>query len=275
MKRLSFILAILICSAFVYADVIYLKNGRSFDGEIIEETDTTVTIKENLGKYGFATSRYDKTAIERIERTSKGEKAQTERADKVATKQYKIVKEESTTHKAVVGKLSSYSSKELEKLPTVIRKEYRIVVPEGLSQTDIKNTVKNMIDKQLEENKDIDEMMIFVYDDERDAGGMYTVGRAVWGVDGKFGNVTPEIAKTNDKSKHKITFHIKTKERTSSNKPTDRELKIYYAHHKALWEDVTVPEKVVASRTGKKFGITPEEVDRIYTKVSIWKLKRK
>ena len=184
---------------------------------------------------------------------------------------YKIVKEESSKYKALTDKLSSYTSQELEKLPLVVRREYRVVVPEGLPEGDIKNVVKNIIDNKLRGNNDIDEMIIFIYDDERDADSFYTVGKAVWAVNGKLGNVTPYIASSNDKSKHSISFHIKDRE-TISGKPTDRELEIYYAHHKALWKDATIPEDVVASNTAKKFGITPDEVDRIYKKVTIWKL---
>ncbi len=49
MKKIAFIIIFLISSTFLYADTIYLKDGRSFDGEITEETDEIVRIREKVG----------------------------------------------------------------------------------------------------------------------------------------------------------------------------------------------------------------------------------
>jgi len=187
--------------------------------------------------------------------------------------EYRIVKEEASTYKAVVKNLSSYSSEELEKLPIVIRKEYKVVVPEGLSEAQVKSVTREIIRRKLKSDNDIDEMIIFLYDDERDTGSFYTVGKAVWAVNGKLGEITPQIAKDNVKRKHKISFDIKPK-KLASDKPTERELEIYYAHYKALWQYDSSPEGAVAEHTAGKFGITAEEVDRIYKRVSVWKLGR-
>ena len=185
-----------------------------------------------------------------------------------------IVKEETNNYRAIISNLSSYSSEEIMKLPIVVRKEYKVVVPGGLSKADVKNVVKDIINEELKKDINIDEMIIFIYDDKRDADSFYTVGKAIWAVGGKLGNITPQIAKSNNKDKHSISFHIKTKG-VSSNKPTDRELKIYHAYNKALWKDVSVSESVVASQMAKKFGITSKEADRIFNKVSIWKIRGK
>ena len=204
----------------------------------------------------------------------RGEKKQLEKVEKVSTGKYEIVKEKTTTRKVFVGSVFKYSAEDLEIVPIAVRKEYRVVIPEGLSKADVENVVKEIVNKQSGENKDIDEMIILIYDDKKDAGGGYTVGKAIWGAWGELGEIHPYDARFNGRSNHKITFDIRP-QNVSSDRPTDRELEIYYAHHKTLWENATIPEKVVASKTAKIFDITPEEVDKIYAKVSIWKLKRK
>jgi hypothetical protein len=212
--KIKILLLIMALSCFIapslYADVIYLKNGNRVVGEIVEETDEAITVREAVGSYGFAEMDYKKADIERIEKTSATKK---KRVKGTNIKEYRIVGEETTAHKAITGDLSSYSAQELEKLPLVKRKEYRVVVPEGLSKAEVKSVVKKIISDELEKDEDIDEMIIFLYDDERDIEGRYTIARAIWAVNGGFGNTTPQIAKSNDKSRHKTTLDIRTPER--------------------------------------------------------------
>ncbi len=63
-------------STFLHADTIYLKDGRSFEGEITQETNEMVTLKENVGGTDFIESSYKKSDIQQIETSDlKEEKA--------------------------------------------------------------------------------------------------------------------------------------------------------------------------------------------------------
>lgn len=103
MKNLLFILIFLTHSVFLYADTIYLKNGRVIEGEIVKETDETVTIKQSFGKYGSSTSKYKKSDIERIEKKEKVEKDKSIAKEKPKQKRPRQarVKEESYGYKGV------------------------------------------------------------------------------------------------------------------------------------------------------------------------------
>ena len=67
--QILLIIVLLFCPILSLADVIYLKDGRSFKGEVISETDEIVKVKERFGS-GSVESDYLKSNIERIERQS-------------------------------------------------------------------------------------------------------------------------------------------------------------------------------------------------------------
>ncbi|MBN1353771.1 MAG: hypothetical protein JW994_03775 [Candidatus Omnitrophica bacterium] len=238
----------------LYADIIYLKNGQSFEGEIIEQTDEILTVKEAL-EYGFSVSEFNKSDIDHIERT--------------ASKKDRIAKENFNNYASIIGGPFAYFKKKIKKPHYVLRSEYRIAVPKNASKTEIERIVREIVKKRSEQNKDIDEIIIYIYDDEQALGEAYTVGRAIWGIDGEFGKVTPELALSNDKSKHRISFDIDVGS-AEIVRPDDRDLEIYYFYHKALWEDKRSPEQVISSKTAKKFGISIEELKRINQKVERW-----
>ena len=63
---LSFVfLAAFSTCAVSYADIVMLKNGRSLEGEIIEESGTTMTLRTKIGKVVF--KRADVASEERRE----------------------------------------------------------------------------------------------------------------------------------------------------------------------------------------------------------------
>jgi type II secretion system protein G len=52
----------------LWADTLYLKDGRIVHGEVISETDEVVSVKEPVGTSGYAEARYPTSQVERIER---------------------------------------------------------------------------------------------------------------------------------------------------------------------------------------------------------------
>jgi len=187
---------------------------------------------------------------------------------------YKVAHKEIKEYRAIVKKLSSYTSMELAKLPYVIRQECRIVVPEGLSEAQIKKIAEDVVSNELYEDNEIDEMIIFIYDNESDVSGAYTIGKAIWGIDGELGNISPQIAENNDKSMHKVTFDIK---KTKSKNLSERELMMARTLDKALWDtadnNLDTDEEVIVAKIADKFGISVEELDEIYVKFMEWKFR--
>lgn len=104
---------------------------------------------------------------------------------------YDIAALEDVSIKAIGGSLSRASVAEVRHAPTNVRKRVRIVVEPGLSQAQYAATIEQAIRDLTEKHRDIDEIVLFVYDDAGDVDGAYTVARAVWASHG--GADTPTI----------------------------------------------------------------------------------
>ena len=196
-------------------------------------------------------------------------------ANNMPIKPYTIVTSEDLSMKALTKNLSQYSTSELKSLPVNVRKEYRIVVPSDISREELKATMKHLVAQETKKNSDIDTIVIFAYDRKEDSGSVYTFGKMEWCPYGNWGGVTPVIASSNDRSSYKYIFDIAEKvgNISTSNMPTKEEYKIYDALEKALWDDPNADEKIAERKVAKEFGISEEELNKIYLKVMVYKMK--
>lgn len=139
--------------------------------------------------------------------TTPTESVEEKRADPVA---YKIVSQDESSTKAMGGRsLSNYSGSEMSRLPVNKKIVYRVVVSPDIKPEEVRPTMEKIITDVRAGDQDIDEIGIFMYSDESLTGGAWDIASAVWGVGGKFGGITPEIARSNVRSGYSIT--IKTK----------------------------------------------------------------
>jgi hypothetical protein len=65
-----FLAAALALAQILRADSVYLKDGYLVEGEILEETDDSVTVRQVFRKGGSLISTYKRSEIERIEKSS-------------------------------------------------------------------------------------------------------------------------------------------------------------------------------------------------------------
>lgn len=188
---------------------------------------------------------------------------------------YTIESRDLIKSKAIIKNVTDYSTKELEDLPYFQRLTLGIVVPFDLSQKSLINTMKSIVDKESKSNNDIDEILIFAYDDKKDltnGGGFYTFGKLFWGPNGKTGNVTPIIAESNIRTSYKFELDIKDKvgKISKSDLPTKRELDIY--NEIMAEENIGMDEDKLNKKVMKKFNIkTIKELDAIWLKVAAYK----
>lgn len=213
--------------------------------------------------------------------------------DSTLVRNYEIVKTEDISIKALDKPLSAYSTSEIENLPMNIRKEYRVVVPSDISKEELKSTLIQVVMDKTSEYLDIDEVAVFAYDRKEDADGIYTFGRGEWCPNGDWAGVTSTIASTNDRSSYQYNFDIKDKVGSidASDSPTEREFEIHDYYDARLLEetkklieaedagisykyaDQEELENAVRTEVANKYGISEEELDKIYIKVWTYKMK--
>ncbi|HZJ36566.1 MAG TPA: hypothetical protein VFD29_08080 [Gillisia sp.] len=185
---------------------------------------------------------------------------------------FTIEESEFSSAKAMTRKLSDYSTQELKDLPKFIRLTMSIVVPFDISKENLENTLKSIVSKKTEKDNDIDEIVIFAYDDKNDIGTGYTFGKLLWSPNAKTGNVTPEIAKNNIRTNYKFDIIIKDKVGNISkfDLPTKRELEIYNEIMSEKYWDMQEEESEPIIM--KKFKISRKELKDIWLKVAAHKL---
>ena len=213
--------------------------------------------------------------------------------DSTMVRNYEIVKTEDISIKALDKPLSAYSTSEIENLPMNIRKEYRVVVPSDISKEELKSTLIQVVMDKTSEHPDIDEVVVFAYDRKEDADSIYTFGRGEWCPNGDWAGVTSTIASTNDRSSYQYNFDIKDKVGSidASDRPTEREFEIHDYYDARLLEetkklieaedaglsykyaDQEELENAVRTEVANEYGISEEELDKIYIKVWTYKMK--
>lgn len=180
---------------------------------------------------------------------------------------------ESSSYKALVKNLSEYSTSELSNLPLVKRQVITIIVPSEISKEYLENTLKYIVAKRSKDDNDIDEIVIFVYDDNNDIGKIqYTYGKLVWAPNGKLGNVTPEIAENNIRDNYQFVIDIRDRvgKFKESDSPTKRELAIYNMIMDDKYADLS--DEQLDKLVMKKFNIkSKKELDEIFYKVANYK----
>lgn len=192
--------------------------------------------------------------------------------DSTKISSFTIEESKFTRTKASTRKLSDYSTQELKDLPGFIRLTMSIVVPFDISKENLENTLKSIVYKKTENNKDVDEIVIFAYDDKNDIGAGYTFGKLLWAPNAKTGNVTPEIAKNNKRANYGFDIIIKDKvgNISKSDLPTKRELEIYNEIMSEKYWDMQEEESEPIIM--KKFNISRKELKDIWLKVAAHKL---
>lgn len=174
----------------------------------------------------------------------------------------KKAEQEAVEYKIVEDGDTSYSN--------ITRKDLRIVLAPGVNEAQLKATLSKVVEDYTNQNKDVDGLVIFAYDREKDAEGGYTLGKATWAPNGKWS----EVENTDDRSNYQIVFEIRDKVTNpeGTQRPTDEEFAIYDAYQAEVegTELNEAYEDKVKAAIAKKFKKTAEEVQDSIFKVIFW-----
>lgn len=161
-----------------------------------------------LGCLGFLALIFIIVLIGNLRSCSKTEKFSFEKyIQKGKVKEYVMIDEQDISIKAMMKRFSDYTTEELEILPINIRKKYRVGVPSDITKEELKSTLAQVIKDKSLQNLDIDEIGVFAYGKVEDIKKGYLIGRAEWCPNGEWVNMTPKIAKDNNRNSYKIIYY--------------------------------------------------------------------
>jgi len=116
-------------------------------------------------------------------------------------KEYSIAGEKAIHYRE--GDFPDASAQNAQTLSLILKKELQVLVV-GPSQADIENIFKDIVNKQLKENRDIDEITASFYADTKAMAEGKSLAAGLWAAEGKLGVISPELEEKNDKGTHKI-----------------------------------------------------------------------
>jgi hypothetical protein len=183
---------------------------------------------------------------------------------------YEIIKSEDGSHKALGDKLlSEYSSQELNSLPLNKRISYSIVVSSKIKEAQVHPTIEKIITDLTTKDRDIDEIILFVYSDKELVGNPYDVATAVWGKDGSLGKVSAEIAKSNDRTGYQITIQVKEnlEEYLLQIGMSEEKFKLSEEERRQFYKELIATERQATIDADSKYpidkaGVTKEEITK-------------
>lgn len=189
--------------------------------------------------------------------------------------EYKILRTESNFEQPIlIEEFSKYTKKELQEMTPALEVDYDVLISPNISLVEFKATVKKIIKAGILENPDADEIVISVYERENSYDNPYST--IYWALNGDLGNVTPEIAKSNDRSNYKVNFLFINGlgKKRSDVAASDSERLIFYRYYEIWWSLPTVSfDKMKAKDenayeiTAKELNLPNEDVKKIVEKV--------
>jgi hypothetical protein len=85
---------------------------------------------------------------------------------------------------------------------------YRVTIPTDIKQLQIEPTLQKIVNDIISSEPELDQFTVFMYSDKAVVDGAYDVGRAVWAQGGEYGKITPELAKSNNRSGFTTTIDV-------------------------------------------------------------------
>lgn len=172
---------------------------------------------------------------------------------------YSIIKTEDMSRKAMGNRsLEDFTGSELENLPTNKKVKYFVVIDSVINQDTAKSTVNKIILDIVANDKDVDEIILWLYSDNNliDSGS-YDIGSVVFAPLGDLGNVNSEIALSNDKSSYKISYDIKInlEEYLNSRNEQEEKFGLNVEERKQIFKDIVSAQDKARAEANKKYPV--------------------
>ena len=124
-----------------------------------------------------------------------------------------------------------------------------------IKENQVEPTINKIISDITEGDNDIDEISLLLYSNKDLVGGVYDVGTATWAPSGELGNITPEIAKNNNRDNYKISFKIKEnlEEYLLQKDKSEDKLGLTEEKRRLIYKELANAEEKAINEAGKMF----------------------
>ena len=172
---------------------------------------------------------------------------------------YSIIKTEDMSRKAMGNKsLEDFTSSELASLATNKKVKYFVVIDSVINQGTAKSTVNKIILDIVANDKDVDEIILWLYSDkDLIDSGTYDIGSVIFAPFGELGNVNSEIALSNDKASYKISYDIKSnlEEYLSIRNEQEDKFGFNVEERKQIFKDIVSAQDKARAEADQKYPI--------------------
>lgn len=284
MKDTIFVVALVsaglsFAAGFCGGAVLNRPSRQNYDSKIekirTESEQSEQAIKEKLRNAQAVVQRLEKevrylnnelrnmtTALGEANRKVREKEAGQTTATQAEPVAYEIVESEDQSRKAITKSLSSYTHQELVSLPIDKRMEYKVVVSPDIKENQVKPTIDKIITDITSKDNDIDEISLFLYSDKELANEMYDVARATWAPGGRLGNITPEIARSNDRTDYKITIQIvrNLEQYLQQRAKSEQKFGFTEAERRRIFKEIVAVEDKAQAEADRKYPISGRTV---------------
>lgn len=196
------------------------------------------------------------------------EDAQDSRAQAI---DYEIVKKKDVSIKATTGAVSSYSLKELQNLPQADRLRCTVVVDDEITKSQVLPTLRAIVDELTAQDTDVDSVHILLYSNREQVGKTAAdIAYATWGPDGGKGQITPKIARTNDRTDYglSVTNIVAEKKEAENRWPAKETAGIPLQKRKEIYRAITEAEEKADKQALKKAPNNAQKQAELYRKLN-------
>lgn len=189
--------------------------------------------------------------------SEKSENEQNEKMTITNYVDYKIESSEDISIKAINKNLSSYSTNELEELPINKRFTYKVTIPKNIKQEQIQPTALKILHDITSNDKDIDEVTVFIYSDKSLIDNSYDIAMATWAPKEEAQVNIAEIVKNNDRKLYEINIDIKENVEKYLTQKNKEETKFGLSENqrREIFKEIYKSEVTAREEADKKFPI--------------------
>ena len=149
------------------------------------------------------------------------------------------------------------------------------VVPDDLyiGETEIEAIIADVLE-QAKEKRDLNAVVIWIIDDERQVGNGYTIAKAEYATEGDWAKAVE--VDTGDYSSHELVVDMGSNlsgkipaDYEAGTYPTEEELDVYFHWHHIVFDEGSAAGEEAVQKTADELGLSYNETDKMISKVNL------